>query len=409
MEDNKHNNPKTIIISEDIVEEIFYHLPIKPLARFKVLSKKWRSMIESAYFSHKRLVRTGLPTPNVKLLVVSQQLSAKFDKQDSDSTTLCLNTFSRYDDHNNGKYCPSSSSYYTFPDDPIDKSQKKTIQVLGSCDGLVLIRIYDDFRYIYLINPTTKEHMKLSPAFSQWPFTLNFTLTTMVDRPWRELSQSVIDYEGELVKIMLFLAGFGKDIVTNSYMVVLIYSRLGDYDSDCFKANVISFDSGKQSDTGFYSLDNHSFCKEQSSVYANGSLFWLTIKYRTFSMLLLAIDLHTEKFRWIMLPKCYTNYTMPTSIEMWNLNDRLCISDVLNGSNLGVWSLQQEYPPDEKWEIIYSISFISTSQLHKKYWMLGLAAAYFGSVRKNRYQVSLARQRTIFFSPTMISPASLML
>ncbi|XP_010415843.1 PREDICTED: putative F-box protein At1g71320 [Camelina sativa] len=410
MEDNNYNNPKTIIISEDIVEEIFYHLPIKSLVRFKVLSKKWRSMIESTYFSHKRLVRTGLPTPNVKLLVVSQQLSAKFDKQDSDSTTLCFDTFSRYDDHNNGKYCPSSSSYYTFPDDLIDKSQKKTIQVLGSCDGLVLIRIYDNFRYIYLINPTTKEHTKLSPAFLQWPFNLNFIYSTMVDGPWRELSQSVIHYEGELVNIMPFLAGFGKDIVTKSYKVVLIYSRSRDYDSGCFKANVISFDSGKQSDTGFYSIKS-SFSKEQSSVYANGSLFWLTIQYidGTFEMLLLAIDLHTEKFRWIMLPKCYTNYTMPTSIEMWNLNDRLCISDVLKGSNLGVWSLQQEYPPEEKWEIIYSISFISTSQLHEKYWMLGLAAAYFGSVRKNRYQVSLARQRTIFFSPTLISPASLML
>ncbi|XP_010427983.1 PREDICTED: putative F-box protein At1g71320 [Camelina sativa] len=401
MEDNKQNNPKTIFLSEDIVEEIFYHLPIKSLARSKVLSKKWRSMIESTYFSHKRLVRTGLPTPNMKLLVVSQQLSAKFDKQDSNSITLCLDTFSR----DEGKYCPSSSSYYTFPDDSIDKSQKKTIQVLGSCDGLVLICIYDDFRYIYLINPTTKEHMTLSPSFSQWPFTLKLRFTATPNKPRREVSQLVLGYEGELEKIIPSLAGFGKDIVTKSYKVILIYPRVINYDLGCFKAKIISFDDGKQRDTGFYSLTYRRFCKQHSSVYANGSLFWLTLDNISHKLsMLLAIDLHTEKFRWIMLPKCYANKA--TSIEMWSLNDRLCVSDLLNGSDLRVWSLQQEYPPGEKWVRIYCIS---TSQLHEKYWMLGLAAAYFGSVRKNRYQVSLARQTTIFFSPTMISPASLML
>ncbi|XP_010459608.1 PREDICTED: putative F-box protein At1g71320 [Camelina sativa] len=390
MEDNKHNNPKTIIISQDLVEEIFYHLPIKPLARFKVLSKKWRSMIESTYFSHKQLVRTELPTPNMKLLVVSQQLSAKFDKQDSDSTTLCLDTFSIDDDHNNGKYCPSYS---------------KIIQVLRSCDGLVLIRIYDDFRYIYLINPTTKEHIKLSPAFSQWPFTLKVRLAATPYRTWREVSQLVLlNYEGELVKMIPSLAGFGKYIVTKSYKVILIYPRVKNCDWDCFKAKIIPFDNGKQRDTCFYCLDNRRFCKEKPSVYANGSLFWLLDNTSHKPSMLLAIDLHTEKFRWILLPKCYSNYA--TSIEMWSLNDRLCLSDLLNGSDLGIWSLQQEYPPDEKWKKIY---LLSTSQLHEKYWMFGLAAVYFGSVRKNRYQVSLARQRTIFFSPTIISPTNLML
>ncbi|EFH63628.1 hypothetical protein ARALYDRAFT_894979 [Arabidopsis lyrata subsp. lyrata] len=183
MEDDKHNNPKTMIISEDMVEEIFQHLPIKSLARFKVLSKKWRSTIESTYFSHKRLVRTGLPTPNMKFLYVSRHFSANFVEEDSNSTTLLLETFSRDDHDNNGKNSPSSSSYYSFPDDPVDKSQNETIQVLGSCDGLVLIRIYDDFRYIYLINPTTGKHMTLYPKFTQWPLTFRFEFTAMVDRP----------------------------------------------------------------------------------------------------------------------------------------------------------------------------------------------------------------------------------
>ena len=102
-------------------------------------------MIESTYLSHKRLVRWGLQTPNTKLLVVHQLSS------NSDSTTLLLKTFKR-DHDNNGQICLSSSSSYTFPDNPINQSRHETIQVLGSCDGLVLVGTYD-FKYLYLINP----------------------------------------------------------------------------------------------------------------------------------------------------------------------------------------------------------------------------------------------------------------
>ncbi|KAL9859795.1 putative F-box protein [Arabidopsis thaliana] len=389
MENDKHNNSKTIIIPEDIVEDIFQHLLTTSLARFKVLSKNWRSIIKSTYFSHKQLIRTGLSTPNVKFLYVTQHFSANFVEEDSNSITFLLETFSR-DDHNNGKNCPSS--------------------ILGSCDGLVLLRIHEDFKYIYLINPTTKEHMKLSPEFTQWPFTLSCFTPAVADKPWRQLSQSVLHYHlsGGLLKRMPFLAGFGKDIVTKSYKVILIYSRNKNYDH-YFKAKVLSLDNGEQRDTSFYNLHHCIFCDEQTSVYANGSLFWLTLKkLKQTSYQVLAIDLHTEEFRWIVLPECDTKYA--TSIEMWNLNERLCLSDVLECSNLVVWSLHQKYPT-EKWEKIYSINIevIITNKLNKKFWMFGLAAAYFSSIRNHQDQVSFFRQRTISYSPTMISPSSLML
>ncbi|XP_023644129.1 putative F-box protein At1g71320 [Capsella rubella] len=387
MEHDKNTVPKTIVVSDDMVEEIFQHLPIKSLTKFKILSKECRGMIESTHFSHKRLVHKGLPSPNMKSLVVSQQLSAKFHKEDSNSTTLRLDTFSG-EDYDNKKY--------------FDKSQNKTIQVLGSCDGLVLIRIYDDFRYIYLINPTTKEHITLFPEFSQWPVNFNFT----ENRTRGQVSQSIFSYEGELLKIMPFLAGFGKDIVTKSYKVVLIYSR----PRNCvfFKTKVISLDNGEQRDADFSTLEVREFCEEQTSVYANGSLFWLTLDKRRQTLdMVLAIDLHTEKFRWIMLPVCYTNDA--TRVEMWNLNDQLCLANVQNSSHVDVWSLQEQNPTEDIWERIYSIDIKRTSQLPTKFWMLGLAALYFPSIDKSRGRDPFVRQRMISYSPTMISPSSLML
>ncbi|VVB06609.1 unnamed protein product [Arabis nemorensis] len=172
MEENK-NILQSIITSEDIIEEILQHLPMKALARFKALSKKWRSTIESTHFSHKRLLRSGLPTPNMKLLVVHQPSSNPND--DSNSTTFLLDTFSG-DHDNNGEISLTSSTSYTLLDDTID-DQDKTIQVLGSCDGLVLVQVYKDFRYIYLINPTTREHRTLSPEPSQWSNHVSYTTT----------------------------------------------------------------------------------------------------------------------------------------------------------------------------------------------------------------------------------------
>ncbi|VVB17913.1 unnamed protein product [Arabis nemorensis] len=69
------------------------------------------------------------------------------------------------DEYNNEQVCRSSSTCYTFPD-PINESNHGIIQVLGSCEGLVLISFYD-FSYICIINPTTREHRTLSPSLLQ--------------------------------------------------------------------------------------------------------------------------------------------------------------------------------------------------------------------------------------------------
>lgn len=211
--------------------------------------------------------------------------------------------------------------------------------------------------------------------------------------------------------------GFGKDIITKSYKVILMYSKK-DYfrgSIDRFNIKVISLDNGEQRDAGWYVLYDYELCNEQTPVYANGSLFWLThtLKSKTLSELLpsylLAFDLHTEIFQWISLPKCYTNYSR--GVQMWSLNGRLCLSDVLHiqqGSELDVWSLQQEEDStDQNWEKLFSFNIFNVSRLDAKYWMLRLRAAYFPRIGENQNQVPFLRT-VILYSPTMISPSSLL-
>ncbi|CAA0388056.1 unnamed protein product [Arabidopsis thaliana] len=222
-------------------------------------------------------------------------------------------------------------------------------------------------------------------------------------------------FEGEFVTIRPFCVGFGKDIITKSYKVILMYSEKNHPHGyfDGFNIKAISLDNGKQRDAGWYVLDEHEICNEQTPVYANGSLFWWTTftswKYRIFSELpsqILACDLHTENFRWVSIPECYTRYTR--GVQMWSLNERLCLSDVLHRqcSELDVWSLQDS---TQKWEQLFSFNILNIDRLDAKCWMLGLRAAHFRRIGEDQNQVSFDSLRTvIWYSPTMISPSNLL-
>ncbi|KAH0935160.1 hypothetical protein HID58_012277 [Brassica napus] len=49
------NNPSSIYIVDDLLEEIFLRLPLKPILKSKTLSKRWRSILESKNFVGRRV------------------------------------------------------------------------------------------------------------------------------------------------------------------------------------------------------------------------------------------------------------------------------------------------------------------------------------------------------------------
>lgn len=134
----------TIFLTDDLVKEIRQYLPAKSLARFKSVSKQWKSEIQST---------------SLKLLVVHQPPSEVEDN--SNAITFLLETFSR-DYDNNGQICCSLSSLCTIYNHSTAEFQREMIGVLGSCDGLVLIGSLSSFtrtvrilKYIYIVNPNT--------------------------------------------------------------------------------------------------------------------------------------------------------------------------------------------------------------------------------------------------------------
>ncbi|ESQ34390.1 hypothetical protein EUTSA_v10009972mg [Eutrema salsugineum] len=380
MEEDKNKtktqNPMTIITSDDLVREILKFLPAKSLDRFKSVSKHWRAWasieIQSA----------------LKFLVVDQ-LPSKVE-EDSNAITLLLETFSR-DHDNNGQIRPSLSRSCTISDYSIEESQRNVILVWGSCDGLVLISFYalirdmnfygntfryDGFKYIYLINPKTMEQRTLSLA-----------------------SLKKTENQRGPVSSFPISVGFGKDIITGSYKVILMYLYKPILVNASVRITVLSLNSGEQRNAGVFPVFFYHIPDELTSVYVNGSLFWLIGDTPT---RLVAMDLHTEKFRLVSLPNWYTKYSR--GMRMWSLNDRLCLSDVLQCSDLDVWSLQQE-DPYEKWEKIYTFNISNIGCLDQRFWKLGLAAAYFRRSGRSRSNGDfLDYLRTTVYTPTLISP-----
>lgn len=171
----------------------------------------------------------------------------------------------------------------------------------------------------------------------------------------------------------------------------------------CIKITVLDLSNGEQRNVGVFPVFLQRLCDEQASVFVDGSLFWLTLPMWNMSSRppsrLVAMDLHTEKFRGILLPSWYTKYSY--GMQMWSLNDRLCLSDVLQCPKLDVWSLQQEHPR-EKWEKIYSFNILDIGDQGIEFWTLGLAAAHFRRPRKD--DDSIDNLRATLYTPTLNSP-----
>ncbi|CAH8356300.1 unnamed protein product [Eruca vesicaria subsp. sativa] len=252
--------------------------------------------------------------------------------------------------------------------------------IIGSCNGLVCIY---DLGYIYLINPATRKLRILSS----------------------ELLREYTGLSGWAGKLPVSV-GFGRDIVTGAYKVLLMYLPAGG--DNIVKTEVLNLHSGERQFICF-PLTYDELSDDKLPVFANGSLFWQKkLHYRapTFTPMLGAIDLHTEKFRDVLLPRSYSKYC-ETVYTLWSLRDRLCLSDVLQYPDVEVWCLQQE-DPSVKWEHILTIDTSSMDCLDTNYWKLSLAA-YNLSPRSNEppnnflEQVSDEHRRTVLCTENFVS------
>ncbi|ESQ46842.1 hypothetical protein EUTSA_v10028258mg, partial [Eutrema salsugineum] len=173
---------KIMELPHDLMEQIFERLPVKSLLRFKSVSKRWKSTIESPNFNKRHLICRQLQDPEILLLDYRKSTG-----------TFRTRTFVV------GSSDASNPSHLLLIEP--DKFANKTTfdfeyMYTTSFDGLICI--YEFRGYIFIANPSIRWYRDVPQA------SLQAILLERND-----------GYEPSLL-------GFGKDICTGTYKLILV-------------------------------------------------------------------------------------------------------------------------------------------------------------------------------------------
>uniref|UniRef100_A0A2N9GCW1 Uncharacterized protein n=1 Tax=Fagus sylvatica TaxID=28930 RepID=A0A2N9GCW1_FAGSY len=144
---SSNNSAETIASNEDLVAQILIRVPVKPLLRFKCVSKQWLSLISDSHFCHRHHHHTSLSTIFLR------------------RTPSLFQFIPLHHTHHHTTPPFTSLSF-------INHNEK--IKILQSCNGLFLCRSQiqnRDFSY-YVCNPTTKHFSTLPPITTNGPISI---------------------------------------------------------------------------------------------------------------------------------------------------------------------------------------------------------------------------------------------
>ncbi|KAK8282364.1 hypothetical protein V6Z11_D08G022100 [Gossypium hirsutum] len=291
-------------LSHDMTLDILRCLSVNDLLRFKCVSKFWCSWIEDPYFIKLHLSYSLKTNTNRSLIVrycKYQFLSVNYD---SPKTTRSLKQ-------------------------PLSE-QKKYIQILGSCNGLLAVE--DDDGRILLWNPTTRKYQVLPSTEIEFP------------SPPIRCSRSTY-------------YGFGYDPVSDDYKLVRIVQLLGAKDEYFHsEAKVYSLRSNswrRIKDFCFYFISYR-----QLGFLANNVLHLLAFKTPESSKKdLVGFDLRSEEFSLVELPDFCLDENIYFDVKA--MGGYLCLSATyweLGDIVADVW-IMKEYGVKESWVKLMSSTY----------------------------------------------------
>ncbi|KAK9014497.1 hypothetical protein V6N11_005652 [Hibiscus sabdariffa] len=295
----------------DVITDIFSRLPLKPLVRFKALSKPCCSLIDDPDFIHDHLGRSLNTRSNFNILLKGLHLySVEFDSLDN---AVPLDY-------------PLSSGAGT--------------EAFGSCNGILAFRLTD--KNLALFNPSTRQFRRLP--------------VSEIDPP-----------PGESCKSGYIFYGFGQDVKTNDYKVVRMakFNKTDDEEDESYffdyevKVYSLKNDSWRKitklpSYLRFmFQFFYHLLHRRGYGVLAGGVLHWVMPPRMELGMknMIVGFDLGTEEFIQVPQPDCADkNYLLDVGV----LEGRLCAVCNYDQAKIDVW-VMKEYGVKESWTPLLSV------------------------------------------------------
>ncbi|VVB03200.1 unnamed protein product [Arabis nemorensis] len=249
----EEENPNSIYILPEILEEIFLRLPLKSILKCRTVSKQWRSILESKSFEEKR-----------KSLRNNRKILAAFNCDCGGRLSLLPESRFEGDEEIVYLHCNATRPSMT-------------------CDGLVCFPEQD---WIVVLNPSTTQLRRFPSGLNpRHECRFGFGLfSRFCPGNWA--------------------MGFGRDKVNGSYKVVRMsftYWEIGQQVPEV-ECGVLDVRTGEWR---ILSPPPHVVNAGSKSVCVNGSIYWLHIE-RGYKIL--AMDLHKEEFHDVSVPATWVTH-----------------------------------------------------------------------------------------------------
>lgn len=299
--------------TDQIINKILLHLPVKPLVRFRSVCKSWRTLIDDPIFIDTHRTKMEIISKNLRLFQIVYQLYPNEGLR-----SWC--------------YAGSPCDELIHPGFPVTNTKQCTYELVGSCNGLIcfLTNFLHGKKEINLWNPSMRKYRALpNSRFSP------------------ERQRHAPNY------------GFGFDGRGDHKMVKITYID-----------NKLKNEKKQWSEVEVYSLNHDSWKKigdcfpsqyyyvRGDTVFFNGCIHWLTQreygKIRPRRLPIVSFDVAKEVFHEFWLPN-------PTEREancISSLHGSLSVCAKSTSSidnsvlNIEIW-LMKEYGIEESWMKLY--------------------------------------------------------
>ncbi|KAL4616411.1 hypothetical protein ACB092_07G197000 [Castanea dentata] len=317
------------LLSNDVVEDILGHLPVKSLTRFRCVSKSCDSIITDPTFITKHLkLNLNQSESLVSTNTHSEYLlyTTKVKNRSPSSKHLCAVVC-------NNDCTLTQISRFEIP------SLFEKHSLVGFCNGLFCLasRRNDLNHIIYLWNPSIRMFKKLLAT----PFT---------DEDKKEHNRSVVglaynsqNNDFKILRLLSVLLGPGAEAEAEIYSL----------STDSWRKVVISMESLR----GFEPNFGRIVKIDPPCIFLNGALHTLAIT--SSHHFILSFNVNDESFREIMLPSSPfdvdTNFTQHASFK--GSLAFFAFADSLRGAFCNIW-VMEEYGVAESWTRIYRVPMI---------------------------------------------------
>ncbi|KAL6127851.1 hypothetical protein ACLB2K_071212 [Fragaria x ananassa] len=302
MEDRPIKKKKTEVhggqnveLPPEVIDSILLRLPVKPLFRFKLVSKSWQSLISHPDFVANQSKAAIENKDRRRLFINILSYSSPFRLY-----SLNLDQFLNENDHHGDGNLVAAPTELDF----------WAPSVHCSCYGLFLSTQFARDNCYCLINPVTKESKKL-PKPPIWRLPLN--------------------------PCFLCVYALGFDHSTNEYKVI----NGQEYDDGLvFSVYTLQTGSWRKIDLFPYQVFG---CLD--GVTVNGHVHWLARKVADESLVIISFLLGEEKVREIALPPNASN----DCIQLGAFRDWLCVTSTSYTAIFNEFWVMKKYGVDESW------------------------------------------------------------